>query len=281
MKHLLVPIDLAHEKSWTIALSPAFELAHALGGEVTLLTVVPEIQGGLDLRYAIRGETGGFFSAELDIDALPRTRPRAPRRDRRGARGRRPELRGPRPLRRRPRGDPRRRRRARRGPDHPRRAPPPRCWKGCSARTPRAWCATRSARCRWCGKASESRGASRRRATPERSGSASFAGRSDHAVADATVVVRRLRDSGKGTRTVPRLLLRWTDGRRCRPVRNGSRARSTRPRGRRRDHAASRARFRAHRPVATGMPAASAGRNPGDRPTIAEPASPPFARLSN
>ena len=68
MKHLLVPIDLAHEKSWTIALSPAFELAHALGGEVTLLTVVPEIQGGLDLRYAIRGETGG--SAELDIDAL-------------------------------------------------------------------------------------------------------------------------------------------------------------------------------------------------------------------
>ena len=68
MKRLLVPIDLAHESSAKLALPIAFDLARALGGEVLLLTVVPEIPAGLDLRYAIRGETGG--SAELDIDLL-------------------------------------------------------------------------------------------------------------------------------------------------------------------------------------------------------------------
>ncbi|MEO0360658.1 MAG: universal stress protein [Pseudomonadota bacterium] len=67
---LLIPIDLAHESSWRQALPQAFALASATGADVTIMTVVPEILGGLDWRYSIRGETGG--SEELDIDALLR-----------------------------------------------------------------------------------------------------------------------------------------------------------------------------------------------------------------
>lgn len=68
MKKILVPIDLSHESTWTTALPEAFELAGALKGEVTIMTVVPEIAAGLDWRYAIRGEREG--SEELDIEGV-------------------------------------------------------------------------------------------------------------------------------------------------------------------------------------------------------------------
>ena len=68
MKHVLAPVDLIHESSWRRVLPQAFNLAKAMGGQVTIMTVVPEVMGGLDWRYAIRGETGG--SQELDIDGL-------------------------------------------------------------------------------------------------------------------------------------------------------------------------------------------------------------------
>lgn len=65
---ILVPIDLAHESSWTKTLPEAFDRAQKSGGQVTVMTVVPEIVAGLDWRYAIRGETGG--SEELDLRQL-------------------------------------------------------------------------------------------------------------------------------------------------------------------------------------------------------------------
>ena len=70
MNHVLAPVDLVHESSWRRVLPQAFTVAEAMGGQVTIMTVVPEVMGGLDWRYAIRGETGG--SEELDIDGLLR-----------------------------------------------------------------------------------------------------------------------------------------------------------------------------------------------------------------
>ena len=69
-KHLLAPVDLVHETSWAKALPQAFVMARAMDAQVTIMTVVPEIMGGLDWRYAIRGETGG--SEELDVEGLLR-----------------------------------------------------------------------------------------------------------------------------------------------------------------------------------------------------------------
>ena len=68
MPHVLAPVDLLQESSWARALPQAFALAASMDGDVTIMTVVPEIIGGLDWRYAIRGETGG--SEELDVDGL-------------------------------------------------------------------------------------------------------------------------------------------------------------------------------------------------------------------
>ena len=70
MHHVLAPIDLLQPSSWDKALPQAFALAGSAGGRVTIMTVVPEIVGGLDWRYAIRGETGG--SEALDTRALVR-----------------------------------------------------------------------------------------------------------------------------------------------------------------------------------------------------------------
>lgn len=67
-EHLLAPIDLAQESSWRKVLPEAFSMAKALGADVTIMTVVPEIASGLDWRYAIRGETGG--SENLDTDKV-------------------------------------------------------------------------------------------------------------------------------------------------------------------------------------------------------------------
>lgn len=68
--HVLAPVDLLHPASHAKVLAQAFALAGAMGGRVTVMTVVPEIVAGLDWRYAIRGETGG--SEEFDVDALVR-----------------------------------------------------------------------------------------------------------------------------------------------------------------------------------------------------------------
>jgi universal stress protein F len=65
---ILVPIDLAHESSWTKVLPEAFDSVAQTGGSVTVMTVVPDIMAGLDWRYAIRGEMGG--SEELDMRKL-------------------------------------------------------------------------------------------------------------------------------------------------------------------------------------------------------------------
>jgi len=65
---ILVPIDLSDEGSWTHALPVALSQARASGGDVTVMTVVPDIIAGLDWRYAIRGETGG--SEDFDMHKL-------------------------------------------------------------------------------------------------------------------------------------------------------------------------------------------------------------------
>lgn len=65
---ILVPIDLADEHSWTQALPVALAQAQAANGEVTVMTVVPDIMAGIDWRYAIRGETGG--SEDFDMHKL-------------------------------------------------------------------------------------------------------------------------------------------------------------------------------------------------------------------
>ena len=45
--HLLAPVDLVHETSWAKALPQAFVLARAMDAQVTVMTVVPEVVGGL------------------------------------------------------------------------------------------------------------------------------------------------------------------------------------------------------------------------------------------
>lgn len=67
-KKILVPIDLEHKSSWTKALPVAADQARVLEAKVWIMTVVPHIVGGLDWRYAIRGEEHG--SLNFDIAAL-------------------------------------------------------------------------------------------------------------------------------------------------------------------------------------------------------------------
>lgn len=67
-EHLLIPIDLSHPSSWKKALPHAFAMAKATEAKLTVMSVIPEIKGGLDWRYSIRGETGG--SEELNIDEI-------------------------------------------------------------------------------------------------------------------------------------------------------------------------------------------------------------------
>jgi len=67
-KKILVPIDLEHKSSWAKALPNAAEQAKVLKAKVWIMTVVPHIVGGLDWRYAIRGEEHG--SLNLDIKAM-------------------------------------------------------------------------------------------------------------------------------------------------------------------------------------------------------------------
>lgn len=76
MATILVPVDLDHESSWKKALPAAADQARLMGGKVTLMTVVPGINPGLDWRYAIRGETGtlAYDVKELQEAATKRLR---------------------------------------------------------------------------------------------------------------------------------------------------------------------------------------------------------------
>jgi universal stress protein F len=67
-KNVLVPIDVQHRSSWTMALPVAVHEAKASGGRLCVLTVVPDFYAGVDWRYAIRGEQHG--SAEYSQRAL-------------------------------------------------------------------------------------------------------------------------------------------------------------------------------------------------------------------
>ncbi|MEM7224958.1 MAG: universal stress protein [Pseudomonadota bacterium] len=64
-KKVLVPIDLEHKSSWAKALPNAVDQAKIMDGKVFVMTVVPHIVGGLDWRYAIRGEEHGSIELRL------------------------------------------------------------------------------------------------------------------------------------------------------------------------------------------------------------------------
>lgn len=67
-KTILVPIDLADMETSRKVLDTALEQASNVDTSLTVMTVVPAIVGGLDYRYAIRGETGG--SVDYDVKEI-------------------------------------------------------------------------------------------------------------------------------------------------------------------------------------------------------------------
>ena len=62
---ILAPVDLADPETAQIVLTAALDQAAAAGASLTVMSVVPDFVGGLDYRYAIRGETGG--SVDYDV----------------------------------------------------------------------------------------------------------------------------------------------------------------------------------------------------------------------
>jgi universal stress protein F len=62
---ILAPVDLADTATAQIVLTAALDQAVGAKAKLTVMTVVPDFVGGLDYRYAIRGETGG--SADYDV----------------------------------------------------------------------------------------------------------------------------------------------------------------------------------------------------------------------
>ncbi|MBA5778282.1 universal stress protein [Stappia sp. F7233] len=50
-KSILLPLDLAHDSSWTKALPVAVELAERFGAELHVLTVVPDIRTSMVSQY--------------------------------------------------------------------------------------------------------------------------------------------------------------------------------------------------------------------------------------
>src|SRR3546814_19908335 len=62
---ILVHVDLADIETTKKVLAAALDQAVSADAGLTVMTVVPAIVGGLDSRYAIRGETRG--SAEYDV----------------------------------------------------------------------------------------------------------------------------------------------------------------------------------------------------------------------
>jgi universal stress protein F len=62
---VLVPIDLADLETARKVLAAAMRQSSSPETALTIITVVPDFVGGLDYRYAIRGETGG--SVDYDV----------------------------------------------------------------------------------------------------------------------------------------------------------------------------------------------------------------------
>ena len=67
-KKILVAIDLSQPDTIGPVLAAGVEQARISDGDLTVMTVVPDIVAGLDWRYAIRGETGG--SQDFDMRAV-------------------------------------------------------------------------------------------------------------------------------------------------------------------------------------------------------------------
>jgi len=70
---ILAPIDLADRVSAARVMEEAVRMTDATGGELTVMTVVPNFVTGIDYRYAIRGETGGsveYDAKKVVADAL-------------------------------------------------------------------------------------------------------------------------------------------------------------------------------------------------------------------
>jgi universal stress protein F len=65
---ILVPIDLADTETSTRVLAAGLTQAGSSNAKLTVITVVPNLVGGLDYRYAIRGETGG--SVDYDVKEI-------------------------------------------------------------------------------------------------------------------------------------------------------------------------------------------------------------------
>jgi nucleotide-binding universal stress UspA family protein len=60
MTNYLAAIDLADEESWENILATTVGMATGIeGAKVYLMTVIPGVPAGLDVRYAVRGEMEG------------------------------------------------------------------------------------------------------------------------------------------------------------------------------------------------------------------------------
>lgn len=65
---ILVPIDMADQKTGLKTIAEGVVQAKVRKAELVVMTVVPDILSGLDFRYAIRGEMGG--SENFDLKAI-------------------------------------------------------------------------------------------------------------------------------------------------------------------------------------------------------------------
>ena len=65
---ILVPIDLRDRDNAEVVLNQAIQAARIADAPLCVLSVVPDVISGIDLRYAIRGENAG--SIEFDKQAM-------------------------------------------------------------------------------------------------------------------------------------------------------------------------------------------------------------------
>jgi len=65
---ILATVDLTHTETLERVIAAAVAQTQAHAGELTVLSVVPDIATGIDYRYAIRGEMGG--SQDYDLKAV-------------------------------------------------------------------------------------------------------------------------------------------------------------------------------------------------------------------
>jgi len=68
VEKILVPIDMADQETGIKTIKEGVMQTKAREGELTVMTVVPDIMAGLDWRYAIRGSMQG--SEEYDLKAI-------------------------------------------------------------------------------------------------------------------------------------------------------------------------------------------------------------------